>query len=334
MFDITAVGELLIDFTPAGVSDAGDPLFAQKPGGAPANVLAANSRLGGHNAFIGKVGNDGFGDFLRGTLEKLRIDVSGLCTDPEIPTTLAFVQLDRNGDRSFSFYRKPGADLMLRSSEINDSLISGCRILHFGSVSMTGEPSRSATLSAVRAARKLGRIISYDPNYRPPLWENAGTAKEQMTAGLELADIIKVSEEEMALLTGESNLEKGSAALARFGASLVFISLGAGGAFYRSGDLCGALPAYGVKTIDTNGAGDAFLGAALFRLRGKTLEEIRSLKEAELKDILLFANAAGALTTVKNGAIPAMPSLEEIRSCMETVPFLPRGCASSICRSY
>ena len=325
MFDVTAIGELLIDFTPAGASAAGDPLFAQKPGGAPANVLAANSRLGGRNAFIGKVGNDGFGDFLRGMLEKLRIDVSGLCTDPEIPTTLAFVQLGRNGERSFSFYRKPGADLMLRDSEIKSSLISGCHILHFGSVSLTGEPSRSATLSAVKSARKAGRIVSYDPNYRPLLWEDAGTAKRQMAAGLKLADIVKVSEEEMTLLTGETDLEKGSAALARFGASLIFVSLGAGGAFYRSGDRCASLPAYDVKTIDTNGAGDAFLGAALFRLRGKTLEEIRSLKDAELKDILLFANAAGALATTKNGAIPAMPSLEEIRSCMETVPFLPRG---------
>lgn len=325
MFDITAIGELLIDFTPAGISDAGDPLFAQKPGGAPANVLAANSRLGGRNAFIGKVGNDGFGNFLRGTLEKLGINVSGLCTDPDIPTTLAFVQLDRNGDRSFSFYRKPGADLMLRSSDIRDDLVSGCHILHFGSVSMTGEPSRSATLSAVRAAKSSGRIISYDPNYRPLLWNDSETAQKQMIAGLELADIVKVSEEEMTLLTGETNLEKGSNALARFGASLIFISLGARGAFYRDGDLCGTFPTYNVKTIDTNGAGDSFLGAALFRLRGKTLEEIRGLKEAELKDILLFANASGALTTMKNGAIPAMPSQEEILSCMETVPFLLCG---------
>jgi fructokinase len=322
MFDITAIGELLIDFTPAGISEEGDPLFVQKPGGAPANVLAANSRMGGRNAFIGKVGNDGFGNFLRGTLEKLRIDVSGLCTDPDIPTSLAFVQLDRNGDRSFSFYRKPGADLMLRSSEIRDDLISGCHILHFGSVSLTGEPSRTATLSAVRAAKKSGCIISYDPNYRPLLWNDSETAQKQMAAGLELADIVKVSEEEMTLLTGETNLEKGSRALARYGASLIFISLGSRGAFYRDGNLYGAFPTYNVNTIDTNGAGDSFLGAALYRLRGKTLEEIRELKEAELKDILLFANAAGALTTMKKGAIPAMPSQEEILSCMETVTFL------------
>lgn len=322
MFDITAIGELLIDFTPAGTSGEGAPLFEQKPGGAPANVLAAHSRLGGRNAFIGKVGNDGFGNFLRGTLEKLQINVSGLCTDPEIPTSLAFVQLDQNGDRSFSFYRKPGADLMLCRSEIQDDLISGCHILHFGSVSLTDEPSRTATLSAVRAAKKSGRIISYDPNYRPLLWNDSDMAKNQMTAGLELADIVKVSEEEMTLLTGETDLEKGSNALARYGASLIFISLGSKGAFYRDGNLYGAFPTYNVHTIDTNGAGDSFLGAALFRLRGKTLEDIQRLKKEELKDILLFANAAGALTTMKKGAIPAMPSQAEILSCMETVPFL------------
>lgn len=322
MFDVTAVGELLIDFTPAGVNESGEQLFARKPGGAPANVLAANSKLGGNNAFIGKVGNDEFGCFLRETLNTLHITTSGLAADSEIPTTLAFVQLNRQGDRSFSFYRKPGADLMLAVSDVKKELISECRILHFGSVSMTGEPSRSATLFAVNMAKKLGRIVSYDPNYRPLLWDTVENAKTQMTAGLKLADIVKVSEEEMVLLTGESDLEKGSDLLAQHGAALVMVSLGRKGAFYRSGKLTGLLPTYDVQTVDTNGAGDAFLGAVLFRLCGKSLEQIRRLEESELRDILSFANAAGSLTTTKGGAIPAMPVRKEIEMCRKTIPFL------------
>lgn len=322
MFDVTAVGELLIDFTPAGVNASGEQLFARKPGGAPANVLAANSLLGGRNAFIGKVGNDEFGRFLRKTLEQHRIDVSGLMTDSEIPTTLAFVQLNERGDRSFSFYRKPGADLMLRDSEIKKEILSGCHIMHFGSVSLTGEPSRSATLEAVRTAKESGCMISYDPNYRPLLWDSTVKAKKLMAAGLELSDIVKVSEEEMTLLTGETDLEKGSLALARQGASLVLVSLGRKGAFYRRGNLYGEMPTYKVRTIDTNGAGDSFLGAALYCLRKKSLTEIRTLEETELREIVSFANAAGALTTMKSGAIPAMPVLEEIESCRRTVPLL------------
>lgn len=322
MFDVTAIGELLIDFTPAGTNASGELLFARKPGGAPANVLAANSRLGGKTAFIGKVGDDSFGYFLRKTLEDLHINTTGLAIEPDIPTTLAFVQLDERGDRSFSFYRKPGADLMLQTSDVKEELATGCCILHFGSVSLTGEPSRSTTFAAVKAAKDAGRMISYDPNYRPLLWDSAEAAKEQMKAGLALADIVKVSEEEMTLLTGETDLNKGSRALARYGAALVLISLGLKGAFYRSGGLCGLLPTYDVKTIDTNGAGDAFLGAIHYRLRGKMLEEIQKFTEAELKDVISFANAVGSLTTTKSGAIPAMPTLDEIELCRRSVPLL------------
>lgn len=322
MFDVTAVGELLIDFTPGGYTESGDMLFARKPGGAPANVLAANSKLGGKTAFIGKIGNDALGQFLRKTLEDIQIDTSGLAVDPDIPTTLAFVQLDERGDRSFSFYRKPGADLMLQTSDIKKALVTGCHIFHFGSVSLTGEPSRNATLSAVESAKRAGCIISYDPNYRPLLWSNVETAKEQMKIGLALADIVKVSEEEMTLLTGKTDLLEGSLALAKYGASLVLVSLGAKGAFYRKGTLCGQLPTYDVKTVDTNGAGDSFLGAVHYRLREKNLEGIQRLSEEEMKDIISFANAAGSLTTTKGGAIPAMPTLEEIESCQKTVPLL------------
>ena len=322
MFDVTAVGELLIDFTPGGSTASGDMLFARKPGGAPANVIAANSRLGGKTAFIGKVGDDAFGRFLKKTLEEIWIDTKGLAIDQDIPTTLAFVELNERGDRSFSFYRKPGADLMLQISDIQQDLVTGCHILHFGSVSLTSEPSRGATLYAVETAKKAGCIISYDPNYRPLLWSNIDAAKEQMKTGLALADIVKVSEEEMTLLTQKADLEEGSAELARYGASLVLVSLGSKGAFYRKGTLHGLLPTYDVKTVDTNGAGDSFLGAVLYRLREKTLEGIQSLSESEMNDIISFANAAGSLATTKGGAIPAMPTLDEVESCRKTVPLL------------
>ncbi len=297
-------------------------MFARLPGGAPANVLTANSKLGGKTAFIGKVGNDMFGRFLRGILEENHINTVQLAIDSDIPTTLAFVQLDERGDRSFSFYRKPGADLMLRISEIDESMVTECHILHFGSVSLTAEPSRSATFFAVETAKKVGCIISYDPNYRSLLWSNLETAKEQMTAGLSLADIVKVSEEEMTLLTGKTDLQEGSYELARYGASLVLISLGSKGAFYRKGEMYGLLPTYDVKTIDTNGAGDSFLGAVHYLMRGKTLSEIQKLSQNDMEDILSFANAAGSLTTTKKGAISAMPTLEEIELCQKTIPLL------------
>lgn len=322
MFDVTAIGEMLIDFTPIGSSADGKLLFARNPGGAPANVLAANTKLGGKTAFIGKVGDDDFGRFLRKVLEEIKIDVTGLAIDSDIPTTLAFVQLDERGDRSFSFYRKPGADLMLQISDLKQELIASSHIFHFGSISLTGEPSRSATISAVESAKCAGCIISYDPNYRPPLWKDAGIAVEQMRVGLAFADLVKVSEEEMTMLTSKISLEEGSSALATYGPSLVLISLGSKGAFYRRGKLCGLVPTYDVTTVDTNGAGDAFLGAIHYRLRGKSLEEIQNFAQRELEDIISFANAAGALTTTKGGAFPAMPTPEEVRFCQKSVPLL------------
>jgi len=320
MFDVVAIGELLIDFTPAGRNESGAALFAMNPGGAPANVLAMNSRLGGRTAFIGKVGKDGFGSFLKKTIDDFNIFSDGLKTDDRVNTTLAFVQLDENGDRSFSFYRSPGADMMLLPEEVDGSLIDGCGILHFGSVSLTDEPSRSATLHAIHLAKQKGCIISYDPNYRPLLWKDAQTAISQMRAGLSLADIVKVSKEELVMLTGEKELEKGTLGLCKNGSSLVLVSLGTSGAFYRCGGFSGLLPTYNVKTIDTNGAGDAFLGAVHFCLRNKSLDDIRKLQKEELEKIVRFANAAGSLTTTKSGAITALPTLREIGACLATVP--------------
>ena len=318
MIDIVALGEILIDFTPNGENAQGMALFARNPGGAPANVLAMNARLGGTSALIGKVGADAFGGYLRKTMRDNRIDVRGLATDEQIPTTLAFVQLDETGDRSFTFYRKPGADMMLTPAEVRRDLIDACRIFHFGSLSLTDEPCRSATFEAVEYAKKQGKLVSFDPNYRPLLWKDADAAREQMIKGVMLSDVLKVSEEEMTLITGETDVETGSEKLLKAGLTLVLVSLGEKGAFYRSRMCAGHLPAYSVKAVDTTGAGDAFVGAMLWQLRGKSHEELGCMQESELSGMVNFANAAGSLTTTRGGAIPALPDREEILACCKS----------------
>ncbi|MEM1483576.1 carbohydrate kinase [Oscillospiraceae bacterium PP1C4] len=322
MFDIAAIGELLIDFTPYGTNEHGIALFAQNPGGAPANVLAMNTCLGGSSAFIGKVGQDDFGSFLRNVLEKSKIDVTGLVMTPDVNTTLAFVQLNEYGDRSFSFYRKPGADMMLTTNEVKKDIINQCKIFHFGSVSLTDEPCRTATLDSVQFAKQQGKIISYDPNYRAPLWNNPDRAKAEISQALPLADILKVSDEEMVFLTGETVLEKGAVKLAAYGPSVVLVSLGCKGAFYYVNSGFGTLRTYDVEAIDTTGAGDAFFGAVLYQLREMNLEMLKALSQSEWEDIIDFANAAGSLTTTQKGAIPAMPALHAIEKCRRTVPLL------------
>lgn len=309
--DIVALGEILIDFTPSGVNEQGIALFARNPGGAPANVLAMNAKLGGSSAFMGKVGNDAFGAYLKGVLRSHGIDTRGMVTDEEIPTTLAFVQLDELGDRSFTFYRKPGADLRLEEAELRKDLIDTCKLFHFGSLSLTDEPCRSATLEAVRYARAQGKLISFDPNYRPGLWQDQETAKRWMAQGVKYADILKVSEEEMALLTGEADPEIGSLGLLELGPKAVFVTMGAHGCYYRNAACHGSAPAYKVTAVDTTGAGDAFMGAMLWQLRNCSRAEIGTL---DLKSHAAFANAAGSLTTTRSGAIPALPTYEEILS--------------------
>jgi fructokinase len=315
MYDVTALGELLIDFTPSGTNDQGAALFARNPGGAPANVLAMIRKLGGETAFIGKVGKDEFGRFLERTLASAGIDTSGLVQDPVCLTTLAFVQLSETGDRSFSFYRREGADLMLRREELNRRLIDEAKIFHFGSVSLSGQPCRDTVHEAVRYAKSKGKIISYDPNYRPFLWPSETEAKTELGRLLDSADILKVSEEEMILLTGATNPAEGAVLLAEKGPAVVLVSLGPRGAYYYCAAGGGMLSAYEVKTIDTTGAGDSFLGSVLFRLRNKSLAELASISTDELADMVDFANAAGSLATTKKGAIPALPAMEEIESC-------------------
>jgi fructokinase len=322
MYDVCALGELLIDFTPSGHNDQGIALFGRNPGGAVANVLAMNARLGGKTAFIGKVGDDEFGRYLEQTLAGAGIDTAGLIKDPAYLTTLAIVQLTETGERSFSFYRREGADLMLGWEETPRAPIDAARIFHFGAVSLSGQPCRDTVHEAVRYARRQGRVISYDPNYRPFLWSGETEAKTEIARLLDHTDILKVSEEELTLLTGETGVEKGSALLAEHGPGIVLVSLGKRGAFFRCAAGCGSLPAYDVKTVDTTGAGDAFLGAVHYRLRDKSPEELRSISRDELDGAVDFANAAGSLTTAKKGAIPALPTMAEIEACRKTVPLL------------
>lgn len=316
MVDLVALGECLIDFTPSGTNELGAPLFACNPGGAPANVLAMYTKLGGQTAFIGKVGRDGFGDFLEGVLRGAGIGLSGLLRSDDVHTTLAFVQLDEKGDRTFSFYRKPGADVCLTPDELPAGLLAGCRMFHYGSVSMTDEPSRSATFAGARAARAAGALLSYDPNYRPALWDDPQEAARVMREGWELADLVKVSYEEMALLTGTEDLGEGLERLGSRGAALVLVTDGERGCAYRTPACRGTLPAYDVPVLDTTGSGDAFWGAALSELRGLNRDQIAALRPERLEEILRFACAAGGLTATRRGAILAMPCREEIEACV------------------
>ena len=314
MIDIVAMGDLLIDFTPGGTNSMGMKMFTQNPGGAPANVLAMNSRLGGKTAFIGKVGQDAFGVFLQDVLNGKGIDTSGLVLDPVTPTTLAFVHLDEKGDRSFSFYRSPGADQMLTPKEVALDLIDNCGIFHFGSVSLTHDPCRSAVFHAAEYAKKQCRLVSFDPNIRPMLWENMEEARTQIDCAIKYADILKVSEEETAFLTGTQDLNVGTQCLLDKGVALVLVSLGEQGAYYRNHGSFGCVPAYPVNAVDTNGAGDAFVGAFLWKAKGMMREELAFMNPVQLEQMVRFANAAGALTATGSGAIPAMPDLGQIQS--------------------
>jgi fructokinase len=314
MIDITALGDILIDFTPAGVNEQGIPLFSQNPGGGPGNMLAMYAKLGGKAAFIGKTGNDRFGDFLRDALNHAGIDTSGVVRSDTVNTTLAFVHLDQSGDRSFSFYRSPGADITLEAHEVDPDLIKAAGNFHLSGVSLTGDPSRHAVHHALSIARESGKVVSYDPNYRPLLWDHVSRTeiRQELIRPLAKVDILKASDEEMVLMTGETDLQRGAAVLSKTGPSIVLVTLGPKGTFFFCRDGVGLLPAYDVPTIDTTGAGDAFLGAVLFKLRGKRRSDLALLTRNELADIVRFANAAGSLATTKTGGIPAMPSPEAV----------------------
>lgn len=316
-YDVTALGELLIDFAPAGTSEYGNGIYEANPGGAPANVLTSLTRQGKRTAFIGKVGSDAFGEILRKTLDEIGIDTRCLYTDRDARTTLAFVSLTPEGDRSFSFFRNPGADIMLRPEEIDEEVIKNSGIFHFGSLSLTDEPARSATRQALELAKEHGVTISYDPNLRPPLWESLDDAKKQIVSCLPYADILKISEEEFQFLLGHMDLERGSLDLCRdYGITHLFVTLGPDGSFYRCGDITVRMPAVDVQVVDTTGSGDAFMGAALCKLGERTGEQFHCLSEEEMRRILAYANASGSLTATKKGGIPAIPTKDAIETCL------------------
>lgn len=314
MTDVTALGEVLIDFTPCGLSEAGKNLFEQNPGGAPANVLAALSKMGKKTAFIGKVGDDLHGKFLRKTLDDLEIDTSGMITDPDYFTTLAFVGLE-NGERSFSFARKPGADTQLRPDEVPADLLKQTKIFHFGSLSLTDEPARSATHFAIQTAKDAGALISYDPNYRAPLWPDVETAKEQMRSVVPLVDIMKISDEECELLTDEADPAKAAEKLLDQGVRCVFVTLGADGALLKTKEIEVTEPGMKGKAVDTTGAGDSFWGGTLYQfVDGNLVPE--SIDEETAHRMLRFANTVAGLCVQKRGAIPAMPTLAEVEEAL------------------
>jgi fructokinase len=312
MFDLAALGEVLIDWTPAGLSPAGMRLFEQNPGGAPANVAVALANLGMKSAFIGKVGADMHGDFLRAVLTDKGVDVTGLLRDEQVFTTLAFVALTKTGERTFSFARKPGADTCLRPDELPVRILSRCRVFHFGSLSLTDEPARSATLEAIRLAKAAGAAIAYDPNYRAPLWKDRSCAIEQMRAVLSSVDYLKVSEEEAALLAGKEAVQEAARLLLAQGITGVVVTLGKEGAYAairnKTGVYALMVPAPHVPVLDTTGAGDAFWGGFLYRL----LEVELALKEDTLRSCIEYANAAGAFCVQRRGAIPALPKRNDI----------------------
>ncbi len=312
-YDVTAMGELLIDFTLNGTSGQGNPLFEANPGGAPCNVLAMLQKLGKKTAFIGKVGSDRFGAQLRSTIEEAGIDSRYLLNDPEIPTTLAFVHTLPDGDREFSFYRKPGADMMLTAEEIAEEMVSDTRIFHFGTLSMTHEGIRSATLKALEYAKKAGALISLDPNLREPLWDSLSSAKEQMLTALSYCDILKISDNEIQFLSGEEDYDAGIAWLrGRFDIPLICLTMGKDGsrAYYR--DLRVEAKGFAQKeVVDTTGAGDTFCGCVLNYVCDNSLED---LTEEKLRKMLTFANAAASLVTTKKGAIRSMPDRQAIEA--------------------
>ena len=317
MFDIVALGELLIDFTPRGLSDQGSYIFEANSGGAPCNVLAAVRKLGKSAAFIGKVGADMFGRFLKETIDKLGIDSSGLLLSDTYFTTLAFVKLDDQGNREFSFSRNNSADVMLRPEEVNPDQIRDACIFHCGTLSLTHPDSRAALLKGLDLAREHGVLISVDPNLREPLWKDLEEAKAAIRLALSYADIIKISDYELEFLYKEADVVKAAKMLqAEFASKILFATCGKEGAYLLKDDILVHHPCFNsVKTIDTTGAGDSFCGAALSCLLDRELD-FDGLDETACRELLRYASAAASLATAKRGAIPAMPTPNEIEALL------------------
>ena len=311
-FDVIALGELLIDMTDNGVSGQGNTLFEANPGGAPCNVLAMLTKLGYKTGFIGKVGEDLFGRKLKSVLDEVGIDTSNLCVDSECRTTLAFVETKEDGDRDFSFYRNPGADMQLRKEDIRVELLEQTKLFHFGTLSMTHEEVREATRFAVGYAKEHGALISFDPNIREPLWSSMDLAREQVEYGLGMCDILKISDNEIVWFTGEEDYGKGVAKMKeKYDIPLILLSMGKDGsrAYYKD-SMVEKAAFVQPNTIETTGAGDTFMGCVLHQVLQSGLED---LSKEQLGEMLTFANAAAALITTRKGALRVMPEEYEIR---------------------
>ena len=311
-YDVVALGELLIDFTENGTSGQGNPIYEANPGGAPCNVLSMLTKLGRKTAFIGKVGRDIFGNRLKTTLEGVGIDTSNLVMDEEVRTTLAFVETFPDGDRDFSFYRNPGADMMLREDEVNKGMLNDTKLFHFGTLSMTHEEVRNATKKAIAAAKEADAIISFDPNLREPLWKSLDDARKQVAYGLSKCDILKISDNEIQWFTGEKDYDAGIRSLKeQYNIPLIILSMGKDGsrAYYK--DLCvEAAPFLQEKTIETTGAGDTFGACCLHYVLKYGLDH---LDEEKLGEMLTFANAAASIITTRKGALRVMPEEKEVK---------------------
>lgn len=317
MYDVIALGELLIDLTPDDSSQPGKVVFERNPGGAPANVLAGLAKLGKKTCFIGKVGDDQFGHYLKQVLLVTNISSEGLSFANKANTTLAFVHLDESGDRSFSFYRNPGADTELTEEDINKNIVAQTKIFHFGSLSLTNEPAASTTLKTVQLAKELGKVVSYDPNLRALLWRDLVHAKKMIKEGLKYANILKLSEEELEFITGQIDLEKGTKQLVeQYDTQLIFVTLGANGCYYRKGLDTGKINSFKVTPVDTTGAGDGFFSGVLYKFLEKD-KTVADLDREDIEDLIFFGNAVGAIVTTRKGAILSMPSMEEVKELME-----------------
>lgn len=310
-YDVTALGELLIDFTENGVSSQNNPIFEANPGGAPCNVLSMLSKLGRKTAFIGKVGKDFFGEQLRRAVMEVGINADNVYMDEEIHTTLALVHTDSDGDRDFSFYRNPGADMALTEEEIPEEMIRDTKIFHFGTLSMTHDGVRAATKKAIRIAKDAGAVLSFDPNLRPPLWKSMKEAHEQVAYGLSQCDILKISDNELQWFTGESDFDTGVECIRRqYQIPMILLSLGREGsrAYYENLRV-DAPPFLQENTVETTGAGDTFCGCCLHHILKYGLNHFDSQR---LMEMLTFANAAASIITTRKGALRVMPSLAEI----------------------
>lgn len=312
MLDVVALGELLIDFTCEKTDADGYPTMAAHPGGAPANFLAALTKYGASTALLGKVGTDAFGKLLTQTLQQAGISTKGLLADERFFTTLAFVTLDATGNREFSFARKPGADTQLSADDIDYSLIDEAKVFHFGTLSLTGEPARTATQKAVAYAKEKGKLISCDPNLRLPLWNDPEKAKKQLLWAISQADVVKISDNEVEFLFGMTPEEGACHIMNEYGTKLVFVTCGADGCYFKNRNACGMVASpKGIKVKDTTGAGDIFGGSAMAMLlrSGKAPEE---LCEQELCEIVLFACTAASLSTEQSGGISSVPAYEAV----------------------